>query len=55
MIPLKGNVQNRPMHRHRVGFLLSEAGEGVEVTADGDRTSLGKNENVLELIVFMDT
>ena len=39
----------------RVGFWLSGAGEVVGVTADGERTSFGKDENVLELIVSMDT
>ena len=49
MIPLMGNIQNRLIHRHRVGSWLSGAGEGEEgVTADGDRASF-RGWKILEL------
>ena len=34
--PLTGNVQSRPIRRHRVGSWWSGAGEGMGVTADGE-------------------
>ena len=41
MIPLMGNVQNRTIHRQRVGSWLSGTGKGVGVTGHGGGAFFG--------------
>ena len=54
VIPLMGNVQNRPVHRHRAWVPGCQGlGESMGVSALGDRASFQGGENVLELEVVV--
>ena len=53
VIPLMGNVQNREIRRHREWVPGCQGlGEGMGVTADGDRASLFGGWSVLKLTVW---